>query len=350
MTSTQKRIRDFGLIPGLLPAGPKNLLSDVPGVTVGHYTVHKAPKVHTGITVIDPGVDTIYRNRLPAAIAVGNGYGKLAGYTQVEELGTLETPIALTNTLAVGPVMRGVVDVVLANTPDLLPYETINAVVGETNDGLVNDIHELHLSSNDVQAAYEARRTDFELGAVGAGTGTRAFSWKGGIGSSSRVVEYKGESYTVGALVQTNFGGALTVMGVPVGEKLGETDFNGSIQRLLRRPDGSCMIVVATDAPLDSRQLKRLAKRALIGMTRTGSIMANSSGDYAIAFSTNRSPSAAPEDDNDLNQLFLAAAEATEESIYDALFLAEETVGDRVTLPKLPVNQVVQLVKEARNG
>jgi D-aminopeptidase len=349
MTSIQKRIRDFGLISGLLPAGPTNLLSDIPGVKVGHYTIHQAPKVHTGVTVIDPGVDTIYRNKLPAAIAVGNGYGKLAGYTQVEELGTLETPIALTNTLAVGPVMRGVVDVVLADTPDLLPYETINAVVGETNDGLVNDIHELHITSKDVQTAYDARRADFELGAVGAGTGTRAFSWKGGIGSSSRVVEYKGKSYTVGALVQTNFGGALTIMGVPVGEKLGETDFNGSVQRLLQKPDGSCMIVVATDAPLDSRQLKRLAKRALIGMTRTGSVMANSSGDYAIAFSTNRNSGNVSEDDNELNMLFLAAAEATEESVYDALFAAETTIGDRVTLAQLPVEQVVALVKRSRD-
>ena len=350
MTSTQKRIRDFGLIPGLLPAGPKNLLSDVPGVKVGHHTVRRAPKVHTGITVVDPGVDTIYHNKLPAAIAIGNGYGKLAGYTQVAELGTLETPIALTNTLAVGPVMRGVVDIVLADTPDLLPYETINAVVGETNDGLVNDIHELHLTSADVQTAYESRQADFELGAVGAGTGTRAFSWKGGIGSSSRIVTYKGETYTVGALVQTNFGGALTIMGVPVGERLGETDFNGSVQRLLQKPDGSCMIVIATDAPLDSRQLKRLAKRALIGMTRTGSVMGNSSGDYAIAFSTNHNPGGASEDDNDLNPFFLAAAEATEESVYDALFAADTTVGDRATLAKLPVEQVVTMIKKSRNG
>jgi D-aminopeptidase len=330
----------------LLSAGPTNLLSDVTGVKVGHHTVHKAPNIYTGITVIDPGVATVYRNKLPAAIAIGNGYGKLAGYTQVEELGTLETPIALTNTLAVGPVMRGVVDVILADTPDILPYETINAVVGETNDGLVNDIHQLRISSADVQTAYESRSTNFELGSVGAGAGTRAFSWKGGIGSASRVVRYKGKAYTVGTLVQTNFGGALTIMGVPVGERLGETDFNGSIQRLLQKPDGSCMIVVATDAPLDSRQLKRLAQRALIGMTRTGSIMANSSGDYAIAFSTNRDPSAITEDDNDLNQFFLAAAESTEESIYDALFLATTTVGDRATLKQLPVEQVVAMVKE----
>lgn len=345
MTLPQKRFRDFGLIPGLLPAGPTNLLSDVEGVKVGHVTIRKEPGIHTGVTVIDPGVANIYRNNLPAAIAVGNGYGKLAGYTQVEELGTLETPIGLTNTLAVGPVMRGVIDLTISNTPDLLPYETINAVVGETNDGLVNNIHELYVTSADVQRAYAARRADFALGAVGAGTGTRAFSWKGGIGSASRVVEYKDKTYTVGALVQTNFGGALTIMGVPVGEKLGETDFNGSMQRLLQRPDGSCMIIIATDAPLDSRQLKRLAKRALVGMTRTGSIMANSSGDYAIAFSTNRDTAAITTDGNDLNQFFLAAAEATEESIYDALFLATTTAGERVTLEQLPVEKVVAMLR-----
>lgn len=346
MTPPLQRFRDFGLIPGLLPVGPTNLLSDVAGVKVGHCTINKAAHIHTGVTVIDPGVDTIYRTKLPAAIAVGNGYGKLAGYTQIQELGTLETPIALTNTLAVGPVMRGVIDIVLADTPDMLPYETINAVVGETNDGLVNDIHELSVTSADVRTAYESRRADFKLGAVGAGTGTRAFSWKGGIGSASRLVDFKGRQYTVGALVQTNFGGALTIMGVPVGERLGETDFNGSVQRLLQKPDGSCMIVLATDAPLSSRQLHRLAKRALLGMARTGSIMANSSGDYAIAFSTCRDSGAMVEDDNDLNQLFLAAAEVTEESVYDALFLATETIGARATLKPLPVEKVVSLIKD----
>jgi D-aminopeptidase len=169
------------------------------------------------------------------------------------------------------------------------------------------------------------------------------------VGSASRLVEYKGKAYTVGAFVQTNFGGALTIMGVPIGQRLGETDFNGSIQRLLQKPDGSCMIVIATDAPLDSRQLKRLARRALVGMTRTGSVMANSSGDYAIAFSTSRDPGSITEDDNGLNQLFLAAAEATEESIYDALFLATTTTGSRVTLEQLPVEQVVSMVRSS-NG
>jgi D-aminopeptidase len=342
MPSNNKRIHDFGLIPGLLPAGPKNLLSDVPGVTVGHFTFHKEPLVHTGITIIDPGVDNLFRNKLTAAIAVGNGFGKLAGYTQVEELGTLETPIALTNTLAVGPVMRGVIDLTIANTPDLLPYETINAVVGETNDGLVNTIHQLHLSSSDVAKAFQARSADFELGSVGAGTGTRAFAWKGGIGSASRLVIHQGQSYTVAALVQTNFGGALTIMGVPVGQLLGKTDFNS----FLHKPDGSCMIVLATDAPLDSKQLKRLAYRSLLGMVRTGAIMANGSGDYAIAFSTSHDRNTIIKDD-DLNAFFLAAVESAEESIYDAIFLADTTHGrDGNVLEKLPVRKVVDLIKE----
>ena len=338
MSSNQKRIRDFGLIPGLLPAGPKNLISDVAGVTVGHYTLHKNPDIHTGVTVIDPGTPNLFRNKLPAAIAVGNGYGKLAGYTQVEELGTLETPIALTNTLAVGPVMRGLVDLTIKNTPDLAPYETINAVVGETNDGLVNNIHQLNISSEDVFAAYNARTADFDLGSVGAGTGTRAFSWKGGIGSASRTV---GE-YTVGVLMQTNFGGALTIMGVPVGVVLGSTDFD----TFRHKPDGSCMIVVATDAPLDSSQLKRLAKRALLGMVRSGSIMADGSGDYAIAFTTNRDFSQSERvTGNDLNPFFLAAAEAAEESVYDALLTATSTSGQGNTLQKLPVEKAIQLIK-----
>jgi D-aminopeptidase len=337
-----KRIRDYGLIPGLLPAGRRNLISDVTGVTVGHHTLHNGTNVHTGITVIDLGIPNLFRNKLPAAIAVGNGYGKLAGYTQVEDLGTLEAPIALTNTLAVGPVMRGIIDLVISQTPDMLPYETVNAIVGETNDGLVNAIHELHLSSNDAQAAYQARQANFALGCVGAGTGTRCFSWKGGIGSSSRTVSHRDQKYTVAALVQTNFGGALTIMGVPVGQKLGKTDFD----TFTHKPDGSCMIVVATDAPLDSRQLKRIAKRALLGMVRAGSVMATGSGDYAIAFTTNRGESARISDD-DLNPFFLAAVESTEESIYDALFLATTTYGrDKTMLERLPVEEVVAMIQK----
>lgn len=340
-SSDTKRIREYGLVPGLLPAGNRNRISDVPGVTVGHYTIHQDPDVHTGITLIDPGVGDLFHHEVPAAIAIGNGYGKLAGYTHLQELGNLETPIALTNTLAVGPVMRGVVDLVINNTPAIEPYETINAVVGETNDWIVNKIHELHLKSEDVKTAYETRTADFELGCVGAGTGTRAFSWKGGIGSASRIIQAGQNKYTVGALVQTNFGGALTIMGAPVGQLLGKTDFDG----FTSKPDGSCMIVIATDAPMDNRQLERLASRALLGMVRTGSIMAHSSGDYAIAFSTRRKPSKLI-DDNDLNPFFLGAVEATEESIYDALFTAVTISGrDGNTLEKLPVAEVVAMIK-----
>lgn len=339
MTSSAKRIRDYGLIPGLLPAGPKNLLSDVMCVKIGHYSVNN-DDIRTGITVIDPGIDNLFRNKLPAAIAIGNGYGKLAGYAQVNELGTLEAPIALTNTLAVGPVTRGVIDLMLSLTPDIQPIDTINAVVGETNDALTNNIHKLSLDSKDVLTAYNDRRVDFQLGCVGAGTGTRCFSWKGGIGSASRMVNLRGQKYTVAALVQTNFGGALTIMGVPVGSKLGKTDFDD----FAHKPNDSCMIVLATDAPLNSRQLKRLAKRSLLGMVRTGSIMATGSGDYAIAFTTNQQQSIA---DDSLNPFFLAAVESVEESIYDALFLARTTPGrSNKPLQRLPVEQVVKIVQE----
>lgn len=334
----KKRFRAYGFKPGLLPTGPKNTIADVMGVRVGHLTRREGEDVQTGVTIIDPGVPNLFRNKLPAAIAVGNGFGKLTGVTQVEELGTLETPIALTNTLAVGPVMRGVVDLVITQTPDLGAAETINAVVGETNDGMLNAVHKNIIVSEDVAKAYQAASEDVGLGCVGAGTGTRAFSWKGGIGSASRIVNIAGKSFTLGVLVQTNFGGALTIMGVPVGRTLGKTDFDS----FLPTGDGSCMIVVATDAPVTDRQLKRIAKRALLGMVRAGSVMANGSGDYAIAFTTERAGSLS---DADLTPFFLAAVEATEESIYDALFLAETTTGHGHTLEALPVDRVVELLK-----
>lgn len=338
----QTRIRNYTLFPGMLPTGKRNLISDVAGVTVGHCTLHQGDNIRTGVTIVDPGSDNLFRNKLPAAVAVGNGFGKMAGVTQIEELGTLETPIALTNTLAVGPVLRGLVDITLQNTPDLAPYETVNAVVGETNDGLVNAIHKNSITGDHVQQAYSNRTADFELGCVGAGTGTRAFSWKGGIGSSSRLVTVEDDVYTVGVLVQTNFGGALTIMNTPIGEIFGKTDFD----TFLSKPDGSCMIVVATDAPLSDRQLKRLAKRSLLGLARTGSVMATGSGDYAIAFSTQADGTMA---DDMLNPFFLAAAEAAEESIYDALFAAVTTTGrDGNTLEALPLEKTVALVKECQ--
>lgn len=339
-SNTSSRFRDYGFRPGFLPTGKLNLISDVPGVKVGHKTKHESDDVRTGVTIIDPGVKNLFRTKLPAAVSVGNGFGKMAGTTQIQELGTLETPIALTNTLAVGPVLRGLVDLVVANTKDLKPIETINAVVGETNDGLLNRIHKNSILGEEVYQAYTARRKDFALGCVGAGTGTRAFAWKGGIGSASRRIKLNGKSYTVGALVQTNFGGSLTIMGVPIGQQLGKTDFDSFIHA----PDGSCMIVLATDAPLSDRQLRRLAKRGLVGMTKTGSVMANGSGDYAIAFATKKQGGI---DDNDLNTFFLAAVEAVEESIYDALFLAQTTVGrDGEKLEALPIDMVVERLRE----
>lgn len=330
-----KRFRDYGLQSGLLPAGTRNTIADVPGVVVGHCSKIAGDAVRTGVTIIDPGVQDLYHTKLSAAVAVGNGYGKMTGIAQINELGTLETPIALTNTLAVGPVMRGLVDLVLATTPAMEPTDTINAVVGETNDGLLNDIQQDVLTKADVRAAYDARSADVQVGCVGAGTGTRAFSWKGGIGSSSRRITVQGTTYTVGVLVQTNFGGALTINGVPVGERLGKTDFSS----ILRTGDGSCMIVVATDAPVDARQLGRIARRTFLGLARTGSVLASGSGDFAVAFSTSKNVGIA---DADLTPFFLATVEATEESVYDALFAATTTSGrSGSVLEALPKDTVV---------
>lgn len=330
-----KRFRDYGLQSGLLPTGTRNTIADVPGVLVGHLTKIAGEAIRTGVTVIDPGVYDLYHTKLPAAVAVGNGYGKMTGIAQITELGTLETPIALTNTLAVGPVLRGLVDVVLAETPGIEPTDTINAVVGETNDGLLNAIHDDVLTKADVRAAYDARSADVQVGCVGAGTGTRAFSWKGGIGTSSRQVTVQGRAYTVGVLVQTNFGGALTINGIPVGERLGKTDFAS----ILPTGDGSCMIVVATDAPVDARQLGRIARRTFLGLARTGSVLASGSGDFAIAFSTSKGTLIS---DAELTPFFLATVEATEESVYDALFAATTTTGrNGAVLEALPKDIVV---------
>ena len=343
-----KRFREYGFDPGLLDPGTNNSITDVEGVLVGHFTKKEGKNIRTGITLIDPGVDNLYGKKLPAAISVGNGFGKLAGITQVEELGTMEAPIALTNTLAVGPVMRGVVDHVIKTTDDLQPVETINAIVGETNDGMLNQIHLNSLSSDDVKKVSSTLSSKVEMGCVGAGTGTRCFSWKGGIGTASRKLTVDGKEYVLGALVQTNYGGNLTIMGVEIGKRLGKTDFDS----FLPAGDGSCMIVFATNAPLSARQLKRIASRAFIGLGRTGSVLANGSGDYAIAFSTNRSQIEGSEitdqgiKDKDLTQFFLAAAETTEESVYDALFAAETTTGrDGTTLEALPKDNVVEILK-----
>ena len=345
------RFRDYGFTPGFLQPGQRNKISDVMGVTVGHCTRKEGDNIRTGITVIDPGIVDLFHNKLPAAAAVGNGFGKLAGISQIQELGTLETAIALTNTLSVGSVLQGLVGHVLASTSSIKSGTTINAIVGETNDGYLNDIHRMVIEPRNVTDAFEALTADFDLGAVGAGTGTRAFNFKGGIGSSSRKISNEGRPFTLGVLVQTNFGGALTIMGVPVGELLGSTSFDDYRSAA---GDGSCMIVLAVDAPLSARQLSRIARRGLLGLVRTGSIMAHGSGDYAIAFSTNRagvegatqSGFASCLSEDKLNLFFLAAVEAVEESVYDALFAAETVTGfNGATLSGFPVEQVVELLR-----
>ena len=345
------RFREHGFAPGILKPGRLNRISDVAGVTVGHHTRMEGERVRTGVTVVDPGTPRLYHEKLPAAVAVGNGFGKLTGSTQVDELGTLEAPIALTSTLAVGQVLQGMVRLVLDNTPDIPADSTVNVLVGETNDGVLNDSHLTAILPSDAGAAWQARSAGFAIGCVGAGTGTSAFSWKGGIGTASRVVPVEGAKYTVGALLQTNFGGALTIMGVPVGTLLGKTNFD--VQ--MAAADGSCMIVLATDAPLSARQLGRIARRAMLGLARTGSVLAHGSGDYAIAFSTSRAGvegagcggmgECLP--DGRLNLFFLAAVEAVEESVYDALFAAETVVGrDGNRLERLPVEPVLEMLRK----
>jgi len=348
MNERMKRFHQYGFPVGVLPTGPRNAISDVAGVLVGHSTRIENTDTRTGVTIVDPGTQNLFRDKLPAAVYVGNGFGKMAGTTHIEELGTLETPIALTNTLAVGPVLRALVDIVIRETKDLTPTETINAVVGETNDGFLSDIHADSIGKKDVEEAYRSRSAEFPVGNVGAGTGTRAFAWKGGVGTASRVVSLSGRSYVLGVLVQTNFGGSLRILGAPIGESLGASDFRD----LVKRPDGSCMIVVATDAPLTARQLKRVAKRAFFGIIRTGSIAAHGSGDYALAFSIDRSGIEGAGNvgnclpDAVLDAFFLAAADATEEAVYDALFAAETMTGrEGNTLQALPKEEVLEYLK-----
>lgn len=345
-----QRFHTYGFKVGLFPPGRRRSISDVPGVTVGHTTKIIGSDVRTGVTIIDPGINNLFRKKVPVAIFVGNGYGKIVGISQIEELGTLETPIALTSSRSVGPVMRAVADFVAKETRDLGPMDSINAVVGDINDGRLNNIHKNSISAKDVLKAYTSRSIDFTLGNVGGGTGARAFSWKGGIGTASRIVKMKSKIYTIGVLVQTNYGGSLTILGVPVGEILGKNDFSTFLPHT---PDGSCMIVVATDAPLTSRQLKRIAERAFLGIVRTGSIATHASGDYSIAFSTNRNGLEGSGNigqclkDEELNPFFLATIEATEESIYDALFTAKTMKGRGGTvLEEIPKKRVVELLKK----
>ena len=346
--TNKKRFFEYGFTVGFLKSGKLHSIADVRGVTVGHATKIEGGDVRTGVTVIDPGVENLYQNKLPAAFYAGNGFGKAAGSIQIEELGILETPIVLTNTLAVGRASRAMIDIVLSQG-GVEKMQTINVFAGECNDGFLNDIHKDSVSEQDVAKAYKDRKADVGVGNVGAGTGTRCFSWKGGIGTASRLARIGGKEYSVGVLVQTNYGGALEILGVPVGKLLGKTDY----ENIISDADGSCMIAVATDAPLTSRQLKRLAKRALMGLARTGTIMRTGSGDFVVAFTTSREGLEGSGNiglclgDADLNGLFLAAAEATQESVYDALFAAQTIQGrDGNMLEALPKDRVINLLSD----
>ncbi|MEM8966463.1 MAG: P1 family peptidase [Bacteroidota bacterium] len=343
----------MGLEIGVVPTGPKNAITDVDGVKVGHTTLVKGDNIRTGVTAILPHSENLYQKKLPAAIYVGNGFGKLAGYTQVEELGTLETPIILTNTLNVSTAVQALITHTL-QIPENAGVRSVNAVVGETNDGYLNDIRGRHVTEQDVLNAIEiAHQDSITQGNVGAGTGTICFGYKGGIGTSSRKLPEKFGGYTVGVLVQTNFGGDLLIKGVPVGVTLNPY----WKEQFQQKSDGSCMIVVATDAPLEARNLKRLAKRAIFGLARTGGIASNGSGDYVIAFSTARSSRIISSDsltqtvqvvqNEDMTPLFWAVIEATEEAILNSMFLAETTQGQNGhAIEALPLDKVKQLMQK----
>lgn len=353
-SSAQQRARDLGIVPGVLPTGTKNSITDVNGVSVGHTTLIKGDSVRTGVTAILPHQGNIFQEKVPAAVFVGNGFGKLAGSTQIEELGNIETPIILTNTLNVPAAMNAVIKYVL-NQKGNEDVRSVNAVVGETNDGYLNDIRGQHVKPDDVIAAIEKASSDMKEGNVGAGTGTICFGYKGGIGTASRKLPESLGGYTIGVLVQTNFGGNLQIDGAPVGKELEQFSFR---DRIMNSADGSCMIVVATDAPLESRNLKRLAKRAILGLAKTGGIASNGSGDYVIAFSTakeNRIPYQINADllekkvvPNDLmSPIFMGAIEATEEAILNSLFMAETMTGykDR-TIKALPLDKIIPILRE----
>jgi D-aminopeptidase len=414
-SNTRPRASDLGLKIGVLPTSPLDAITDVAGVKVGHTTINRGNEVHTGVTAVLPHSGNLYREKVPGAVFVGNGFGKLTGSTQVEELGEIETPILLTSTLSVPRVADALISYMLA-LPGNEQVLSINPIVGETNDGYLSDIRGRHITADDVVAAIKnAKDGPVEEGAVGAATGTVAFGWKGGIGTASRRLPSRSRGiggYTVGVLVQTNFGGVLTIAGTPVGQELGQYYLREELQNQVptgrdRPPpsefqqphtesdyanfkggsaspktirsqqqengndgaDGSVMAIVATDAPLDARSLKRLAARALLGVARTGSAASNGSGDYAIAFST------APQmrirgDDKALTRhvdppavlrpalqtglltndavspLFLAAIEATEEAVYNSLFRATTTTGQGHTVQALPIEKTKEILKK----
>ncbi len=342
--AVRPRASELGLSPGNLQPGALNAMTDVEGVLVGHTTIRQGDSVRTGVTAILPHGGNLFQEKVPGAVFVGNAFGKLAGSTQVDELGTIETPIVLTNTLAVGTAMDAVVRWTVAQNGNT-NVRSVNALVGETNDGTLNDIRGFPVTRAHVTEAISGAATGaVEEGSVGAGTGTIAFGWKGGIGTASR----KSGAFTVGVLVQTNFGGKLTMGGVPVWKELTPGRFPPTA-------DGSCMIVIATDAPLDARDLKRLGARAIFALARTGSTYSNGSGDFAIAFSTvpgNRvrggnapqTRTVIPTDG--VSGLFEAALDATEEAVYNSLLKAADNGGNARAFPALPIDRLKEILKK----
>lgn len=362
------RVREAGITVGILPVGPLNAITDVPNVTVGQTTIIRGDNIRTGVTVVLPHNGNLFREKVPGAIFVGNGFGKLTGSTQVKELGEIETPIVLTSTLTVPRAADALLDYMLG-LPGNEDVRSVNPVVAETNDGFLNDIRGRHIKSEDVLSAVKNARGGFvDEGSIGAGTGTIAFGFKGGIGTSSRKLPAALGGFTVGVLVQTNFGGVLTINGAPVGRELGQYYLKRELGRTALPPcdlsnpdssrcsaDGSVIVVIATDAPIDARNLERMAARAMWGIARTGSAGTNGSGDYAIAFSTateNRispsgnSPRSVRSLPNDaMSPLFLAVIEATEEAVYNSLFRATTVKGRGQTMEALPIEKTIEILR-----
>jgi D-aminopeptidase len=365
-SSVRPRARDIGLKIGILPTGSLNAITDVPGVLVGQTTIVRGDNIRTGVTAILPHGGNMFREKVPGAVFVGNGFGKLAGSTQVNELGEIETPILLTSTLSVPRVADAVLDYMLSlqGNEDV---QSVNPLVGETNDGYLNDIRGRHITRDDVLSAIRnAKAGTIDEGCVGAGTGTVAFGFKGGIGTSSRKLPPSLGGYSIGVLVQTNFGGVLTINGAPVGQTLKKYYLKEELERSVgsidpqNRADGSIIIVVATDAPVDARNLGRMAARTMLGLARTGASASNGSGDYAIAFSTSpdvrirpanaaersmpRTVKSLPNDA--MSPIFQAVIEATEEAIYNSMFKATTTSGRGHTIEALPLDQTIEILRK----
>ncbi|MGA3040099.1 MAG: P1 family peptidase [Bryobacteraceae bacterium] len=363
-TEARPRIRDLGVRIGILPPGPLNAITDVAGVKVGETTLIRGDNVRTGVTAILPHAGNLFKEKVPGAVFVGNAFGKLIGSTQVNELGEIETPILLTSTLSVGRVADALIGYML-KLPGDEDVKSVNPLVGETNDGYLNDIRSRPITEEDVFSAIaNAKDGPVEEGVVGAGTGTIVFGFKGGIGTSSRRIPDSSGGYTVGVLVQTNFGGVLSIAGVPVAKELGNHYLLNYMQQrgaanrtaALQTADGSVMVVVATDAPIDHRNLSRLAARAMMGLARTGSSESNGSGDYVIAFSAAPgvriqadSPMYQPKmllPNGSMSPLFEAVIEATEEAVYNSMFRAHDMTGNGHTVKALPLAETIELLKK----